>query len=89
MMQRVATRARALGVLAAYALAQSTSQPDLFIIVRHLADQAARFWCSFLSAASEWKAGCTVLLHLRSTNHLVLGNVADLSAPISLGARTQ
>jgi len=46
-MQRVATRARALGLLAVCALVQSTSQPDLLIIVRHLADQVARFWCPF------------------------------------------
>ena len=63
-MQRVATRARALGLLAVYALVQSTTQPDLLIIVRHLAAQVARFWCSFslLPAGSGRRAGCIDLL---------------------------
>ena len=88
-MQRVANRARALGLLATYALAQSTSQPDLSIIVRHLAQQAARFWCSLLSGSSGWRAGCTVLLHPRSTNHLGLKDVAKLCAPIASETRAQ
>jgi hypothetical protein len=46
-MQRVANRVRALGLLAVCALAQSSSQPDLLVIVRHFAQHAARFWDSF------------------------------------------
>jgi len=88
-MQRVATRARALGLLAAYVIAQSTSQPDLFVVVRHLADQAARLWCLLLAVASGWRVGCTVLLHPGSTNHSGLKDVANLFASISPEARTQ
>jgi len=60
MMQRVATRARALGLLAACALAQSTSQPDLLIIIRHFAEHAGvnLVLVPFLSAVSRWRDGC-------------------------------
>jgi hypothetical protein len=88
-MRRVASRARALGLLATYALAQSTSQPDLLIIVRHLAHQAARFWCSLLSGSSGWRTGCTVFLSSRLTNHFAAGETVKAFSALAPETRAQ
>ena len=45
-MQRAATRARALGLLAACARAQGTSQPELMVIAHNFAEHLARFLSS-------------------------------------------
>ena len=64
MTQKIAARARALGLLAACALAQSTSQPELMVIAHNFAEHLARFLSS-LRFLQRLRDGSRVHLLLR------------------------
>jgi len=62
MTQKIAARARALGLLAACALAQSTSQPELMVIAHNFAEHLARFVSSLPSFSGFGMMGRVHLL---------------------------